>query len=158
VIGADIRKHKESDALRRKRNQAGEQLLARHTFEVPEALILRQVGHQIEHAREHMRRQGVDPDKVPWDYKKLLEDLRPGAEKAVKRALLIEAIAEKEGLAAADADVDAEIERVAQASQRPAPAVRRMLEQSGDLEGIRHSLGERRTIDFLIEKNQAKTA
>ncbi len=53
-------------------------VMAGHTFEVPEALILRQVGHQIEHAREHMRRQGVDPDKVPWDYKKLLEDLRPG--------------------------------------------------------------------------------
>jgi trigger factor len=133
-------------------------VMAGHDFEVPEALILRQVGHQIEHAREHMRRQGVDPDRVPWDYKKLLEDLRPGAQKAVKRALLIEAIAEKEGLAAADADVEAEVERVAQASQRPAPAVRRMLEQSGDLEGIRHSLDERRTIDFLIEKNPAKTA
>jgi trigger factor len=130
-------------------------VLATHAFEVPEALVLRQVGHQIEHAREHMRRQGVDPDRVPWDYKKLLEDLRPGAEKAVKRALLLEAIAEKEGLQAADADVDAEIERAAQASQRPAPAVRRMLEQSGDLQGIRHTLGERKTVDFLIEKNQA---
>jgi trigger factor len=130
-------------------------VLATHSFEVPEALVLRQVGHQIEHAREHMRRQGVDPDRVPWDYKKLLEDLRPGAEKAVKRALLLEAIAEKEGLQAGDADVDAEIERAAQASQRPAPAVRRMLEQSGDLQGIRHTLGERKTVDFLIEKNQA---
>jgi trigger factor len=133
-------------------------LLAGHTFEVPEALVLRQVGHQIEHAREHMRRQGVDPERVPWDYKKLLEDLRPGAEKAVKRALLIEAIAEKEGLQATDADVDAEVERLAQAGQRPVPAVRRMLEQSGDLDGIRHTLGERRTVDFLIEKNQANTA
>jgi trigger factor len=133
-------------------------VLANHTFEVPEALVLRQVGHQIEHAREHMRRQGVDPDRVPWDYKKLLEDLRPGAEKAVKRALLLEAIAEKEGLQAGDADVDAEVERVAQASQRPAPAVRRMLEQSGDLPGIRHTLGERKTVDFLIEKNQANPA
>jgi trigger factor len=133
-------------------------VLANHTFEVPEALVLRQVGHQIEHAREHMRRQGVDPDRVPWDYKKLLEDLRPGAEKAVKRALLLEAIAEKEGLQSGDADVDAEVERLAQASQRPAPAVRRMLEQSGDLQGIRHTLGERKTVDFLIEKNQAKPA
>ena len=133
-------------------------VLANHTFEVPEALVLRQVGHQIEHARDHMRRQGLDPDRVPWDYKKLLEDLRPGAEKAVKRALLIETIAEKEGLQAADGDVDAEVERLAQASQRPAPAVRRMLEQSGDLEGIRHTLGERKTVDFLIEKNQANTA
>lgn len=133
-------------------------VLANHTFEVPEALVLRQVGHQIEHAREHMRRQGVDPDRVPWDYKKLLEDLRPGAEKAVRRALLLEAIAEKEGLQAGDADVDAEVERLAQASQRPAPAVRRMLEQSGDLQGIRHTLGERKTVDFLIEKNQANLA
>jgi trigger factor len=133
-------------------------VLATHTFEVPEALVLRQVGHQIEHAREHMRRQGVDPDRVPWDYKKLLEDLRPGAEKAVKRALLLEAIADKEGLQAADAEVEAEIERVAQASQRPAPAVRRMLEQSGDLQGIRHTLGERKTVDFLIEKNQPTPA
>jgi len=33
-----------------------------------------------------------------------------------------------------------------------------MLEQSGDLEGIRHSLGERRTIDFLIEKNPVNSA
>jgi trigger factor len=133
-------------------------VLANHTFEVPEALVLRQVGHQIEHAREHMRRQGVDPDRVPWDYKKLLEDLRPGAEKAVKRALLLEAIAEKEALQAGDADVDAEVERLAQASQRPAPAVRRMLEQSGDLQGIRHTLDERKTVDFLIEKNQANPA
>jgi len=133
-------------------------VLANHTFEVPEALVLRQVGHQIEHARDHMRRQGVDPDRVPWDYKKLLEDMRPGAEKAVKRALLLEAIAEKEGLQAGDADVDAEVERLALASQRPAPAVRRMLEQSGDLQGIRHTLGERKTVDFLIEKNQANPA
>jgi trigger factor len=133
-------------------------VLAGHTFEVPEALVLRQVGRQVEHAREHMRRQGVDPDRLPWDYKKLLEDLRPGAEKAVKRALLIEAIAQKEGLQPADADVEAAVERLALASQRPVPAVRRMLEQNGDLEGIRHTLGERRTVDFLIEKNQANTA
>jgi len=133
-------------------------VLANHAFEVPEALVLRQVGHQIEHAREHMRRQGVDPDRVPWDYKKLLEDLRPGAEKAVKRALLLEAIAEKEALQAGDADVDAEVDRLAQASQRPAPAVRRMLEQSGDLQGLRHTLDERKTVDFLIEKNQANPA
>jgi trigger factor len=105
-----------------------------------------------------MRRQGVDPERVPWDYQRMLQEMRPGAEKAVKRALLIEAIAEKEGLQAGDGDVDAEVERLAQASQRPAPAVRRMLEQSGDLEGIRHTLGERKTVDFLIEKNQANTA
>ena len=48
--------------------------------------------------------------------------------------------------------MDAEVERIAQASQRPAPAVRRMMEKSGDLEGLRHGLRERKTLDFLIER------
>ena len=153
-----LQARREADNRRALESAVLDAVLAGHAFEVPDALVLRQVGHQIEHAREHMRRQGLDPDKVPWDYKKLLEDLRPGAEKAVKRALLIEAIADKEGLQPVDADVDAEVERIAQASQRPAPAVRRMLEQSGDLEGIRHTLGERKAVDFLIEKNPVKSA
>ena len=153
-----LQARREADNRRALEGAVLDAVLAGHTFEVPDALVLRQVGHQIEHAREHMRRQGLDPDKVPWDYKKLLEDLRPGAEKAVKRALLIEAIADKEGLQPVDADVDAEVERIAQASQRPGPAVRRMLEQSGDLEGIRHTLGERKTVDFLIEKNPVNSA
>ena len=153
-----LQARRDADNRRALENAVLDAVLAGHTFEVPEALVLRQVGHQIEHAREHMRRQGLDPDRVPWDYKKLLEDLRPGAEKAVKRALLIESIADKEGLQATDAEVDAEVERLAQASQRPAPAVRRMLEQSGELEGIRHTLGERKTVDFLIEKNPVNSA
>jgi trigger factor len=128
--------------------------LAAHDFQVPEALVLRQVGHQIEHTRERLRRQGVDPDRLPWDYKKLLEDLKPGAERAVKRALLLEAIAEKEGLAPGEDQIDAEVEKFAQASQRPAPAVKRMMEQSGDLDSLRYSLREARTMDFLIEKAQ----
>ena len=103
-----LQARREADNRRALENAVLDTVLAGHTFEVPEALILRQVGHQIEHAREHMRRQGLDPERVPWDYKKLLEDLRPGAEKAVKRALLIEAIADKEGLQPVDADVDAD--------------------------------------------------
>jgi trigger factor len=93
----------------------------------------------------------VDPDQIKWDYEKLTEELRPGALRAVRRALLLEAIAEKEGLAPADADVEAEVEKIAQASQRPAPAVRRLMEKSGDLEGLRYSLREARSLDFLIQ-------
>ena len=158
ALKAEIRKgleaRREAENRRALENAVMEAVMAGHPFEVPEALVLRHVGHQIEHARESMRRQGMDPDRVPWDYAKLIDELRPAAEHAVRRALLIEAIAEKENLAPADADVDAEVERIAQASQRPAPAVRSMLERSGDLDGIRHALRERRAADFLIEKNQ----
>jgi trigger factor len=127
-------------------------LAARQQFAVPESLILRQVGHQVEHARERLRRQGVDPDGVQWDYQKLLGELRPGAERSVRRALLLEAIGDKEEITVADAEVDAEVEKIATASQRPTPAVRRMMEKSGDLDSLRHGLRERKILDFLISR------
>jgi len=125
-------------------------LLGRHAFAVPESMIMRQIAHQVEHARERMRRQGVDPEGVQWDYPKLIGELRPGAERAVRRGLLLEAVAEREGFAPTDEVVDAEVEKLAQASQRPAPAVRRMMEKSGDLEGLRQALRERMTLEFLV--------
>jgi trigger factor len=126
--------------------------LERHPFTVPEAMVMRQIAHQVEHARERLRRQGVDPDGVQWDYQKLIGELRPGAEQAVRRALLLEAIADKEAIQVPDAEVDAEVDKIAAATQRPTPAVRRMMEKSGDLESLRHGLRERKTLDFLIER------
>ena len=130
-----------------------EAVLAGHPVEVPEALVLRQVGHLIEHTRERVRRQGMDPDKLPWDYGKLLEELKPGAVRAVRRSLVLEAIAGKEGLIPTDADVDAEVEKIAVANNRAVPAVRRIMQDSGDLDGLRHSLRETRTLEFLISKS-----
>jgi trigger factor len=158
ALRTELRKELEARRERENRHALEEAvvdaLLAGHEFQVPEALVLRQVGHLIEHARERVRRQGVDPDRLPWDYQKLLGELRPGAEKAVRRTLLLEAIAEQEGLTPTDAEVDAEIERIAEANQRPAPAVRRMMEQEGDLDGLKFSMRERRTVDFLVQHAQ----
>ena len=142
---------KEADSRRALEDKIIEALLARHEFGIPDAMVMRQVGHHIEHTRDRLRRQGVDPDRVQLDYSKLLTELRPAAEASVRRSLLLEAIGEKEEIAVGDAEIEAEIERYARASQRPAPAVRRMMEKSGDLDALRHGLRERKTLDMLIE-------
>ena len=148
-----LQSRRETENRRSLEDAVTEAVLAGHQIEVPEALVLRQVGHLIEHTRERVRRQGIDPDKLPWDYGKLLEELKPGAEKAVRRSLVLEAIAEKEGLTPTDADIDAEVEKIAVANSRPAPAVRRIMTENGDLEGLRHTLRESRTLEFLIAKS-----
>jgi len=141
------RAHDETRALQEKVVDA---VLDTHAFTVPDAMVMRQVAHQIEHAREGLRRQGIDPERVPWDYTKMIGELRPAAEKSVRRALVLEAIAEREGIAPSDADVDAEVERLAQASQRPVPAIRRMMEKSGDLDALRRGLRDRMTLEMLV--------
>jgi len=150
VKGLEARREREN--RRALEESVVDALLASHEFPVPEAMVLRQAGHAIENTRQRLRRQGVDPDKIPWDYQKMLEELKPGAERAVRRSLLLEAIADQEHLESSDAEVDAEVERIAAAGQRPAAAVRRMMEQSGDLEGLRLSLRESKVLNFLIER------
>jgi trigger factor len=152
-----LQAQREAESRRALEDKIMEALLARHEFGVPEAMVMRQVAHQVEHTRERLRRQGVDPDGIQWDYTKIVGELRPGAERAVRRALLLEAIADKEALATSAEDVDAEVEKLARASQRPAPAVRRMMEKSGDLDALRHGLRERKTLDLLVEHTRVTT-
>jgi trigger factor len=147
---------REHDEQRTLQEKVVDAVIARHEFTVPDALVMRQVAHRIEHARESVRRQGIDPERMPWDYEKLIAELRPGAEKAVRRALLLEAIADKEAIAPTDTDVDAEVEKLAQASQRPTPALRRMMEKSGDLEGLRQGIRDRMTLELLVANAKVK--
>ena len=74
----------------------------------------------------------------------------------MRRALLIEAIADREAIAPSETEVDAEVERLAQASQRPTPAVRRMMEKSGDLDGLRQGLRDRMTLELLVTNAKVK--
>jgi trigger factor len=161
AVRAEVRKQlesaREAEGRRALEDKIVQALLTRHEFGVPDAMVMRQVAHQVEHTRERLRRQGVDPDGIQWDYPKIVGELRPAAEQGVRRALLLEAIADKESIAPSDADLDAEIEKFAKASQRPAPAVRRMMEKSGDLDALRHGLREKKTLDLLIEHARIKS-
>jgi trigger factor len=132
--------------------------LARHDFVVPESLVVREVSHRIGHARESLRRQGVDPDAVRWDYQKLAAELRPDAERSVRRALLLEAIAAREELTVGEADVDAEVARLARDSGRAPQAIRSMLERGNELEGLRLTLREAKTLALLIEHAKIEPA
>ena len=126
-------------------------LLSSHDFTVPDSLVLREIAHRIGHARERLKSQGVDPDTLPWDYNQLTAELRPDAERSVRRALLLDAVAEKEDVAVDEGAVDTEIAGLAAESGRAPQAIRALLQRSGDLDGLRHRLRERKVLSFLVE-------
>ena len=127
-------------------------VLATHDVAVPESLVLREISHRIGHARERLRRDGVDPDAVPWDYPRLTTELRPDATRAVRRALLLEAIAEKEEITVSESELEAEIDRLARDSGRSVQTVRALLQRSGELEGVRFGLREAKVVKLLVEQ------
>jgi trigger factor len=128
-----------------------EAALDRHDFAVPDSLIQRDIGHRLARMEANFKRQGIDPSKLDWDFAKLAEELRPPALRAVRWALLQEAIAEREALTVTEAEVEAEIARIAQESGRAPQAVRSVLQRGGDLEHLRLGLRETRVLNLLID-------
>jgi trigger factor len=126
-------------------------VLARHDFAVPESLVQRDVANRIGRMQASLSRQGVDPARVEWDFEKLAGELRPAAVRTVRWALLQEAIAEKEELTVSEAEVEAEIARLARESGRAPQAMRSLLQRGGDLGHLALSLRESKVLTLLVD-------
>jgi trigger factor len=150
AIEADIRRHREAEAARFKRNQVGERLLAAHELEVPETLVDEELGKSLNNYARYLASQGVDLDKAEMDWRRIAEDFRPEAVKRVKRSLILEAIAKKEGLEISDVEVDAEIRRAAREQERDFADVKHHLKHDGGYEALRTSLAQDRALELVL--------
>src|SRR5438105_7749046 len=156
TIAADIRRHREAEMLRSKKNQIGERLLAVHEFDVPEALIDEELGKSLQNYARFLVSQGIDLDKAELDWQKTGEDFRPEAVKRVKRGLILEAIARKEGLLVSDVEVDAEIRRAANEGDREFADVKHRLRHDGGYEALRGSLLQEKALELVLKEVKAK--
>ena len=95
AIAADIRRHKEMEIVREKRNQVGDALIAAHEFDVPETLVEEELGKSLQNYARFLASQGIDLEKADLDWRRIGEDFRPEAVKRVRRGLILEAIARK---------------------------------------------------------------
>jgi trigger factor len=131
-----------------------EELVNRNQFPVPESLVDHQVTARLERGFRALAAQGMRPEDMrKMDFGRLRTAQRDAALREVKASLILEKIAEKENIETSDAEVDAEIERLAQQSRQPAEAVRKKLTDDGGLERIRERMRNEKTLDFLYKRS-----
>ncbi len=122
-----------------------DKLLDTHQFEIPESML----NHELAGIISEMRASGKD-DRSD---EALNEELRPGAEKSVKASLLMDMIGEKEGTAVSEDEVREEIAGMAQRFHiAPENIIKYYVTRDGSLEGLRHSLFERKVLALLLAK------
>jgi trigger factor len=155
TIGADILKHRQAEALRFKRTQVGDKLLAAHELEVPESLVEDELGKSLNNYARYLASQGVNLEEAQLDWKKLGEEFRPEAVKRVKRSLILEAIARKEEIVVSDVEVDAEIRRAAREQEREFADVKHHLKHEGGYEALRASMAQDKALELVLR--EAKT-
>jgi trigger factor len=88
--------------------------------------------------------------------KETMDVLRPGAERAVKRTLVIDRIAEMEGLKASEEELDERVEEIAKANETSPAEVYANLQKSGRLDSLEHQITEQKVFDYLKEQSQIK--
>ena len=136
-------------ADREAKNALIEALVARASFEVPDALVERHMLARTENAARGLALQGIDPTKVGMDWTEYRDAQRDESLKAAKADILLDEIARREGIEVLDAEVDAEVTRFAERMRRPKETVRKQMEQNGDLSALRARIREEKTLDLL---------
>ena len=153
-LKADLIKYAESDADARLRNNAIAKLIEDNAFEIPGVLIENQARNLLNNFAQDLQQRGVDLNKVESQFIEMAySNMRTQAERDVRGALLLDKVAELEKVEVSEAEVDEEIQKLADYYRASAEEIRTSLEkQGGGVENIRNNLKTRKSIEAVIAK------
>jgi trigger factor len=156
-IRENLEAHKEHEQMSQGREKILEQLVARHDFPVPEALIEGQMDVRLERVVRSLAAQGVDPRAVNVDWVSLRRKQRDNAINDVKAELLLDRIATAENIEATGEDVEKEIDALAERSGESGTALRARLTKQGALDRMKSKLRSDKVIDWLYRTSRIET-
>jgi trigger factor len=131
-----------------------DRLVEGHDFPIPEAYVERQIENQVRAQLSNLAGRGVDPNSLNVDWTKIKESQRDEAARNVKASLLLEKISEREGIRAAQEEVDREVQRIARQEREAVAVTRARLEKDGALGRIAGHIQTEKTLQFLLEQAQ----
>jgi trigger factor len=144
----DLGKEAESRAESAVRSQLLDFVLEANPFDVPDSMVDRYLDSVLEDAK------GLDEERAA----ELRTSLKPEAERAVKRILIIDRIAETQGLKASEDAIDERVESLAERSKTTPAEVYARLQKSGQLESLEREITEEMVFEFLKEQSEITEA
>ena len=160
---ADIRKKlqekKEQDAKVENENNVIEKVVENAQMELPQPMVDTPAREMVENYARRLQSQGLNIN----DYmkytgmtpEKLMEQMRPEAEKRIKTRLVLEKVVEVENVEVSDEKLDEQINEIAASYKLDGAKLKEMMGER-EKEQIREDLKVQAAIDLLVE--QAKLA
>jgi trigger factor len=153
-----IREGMEHDRRHAAERESKDKLLAelvrRHEFEVPEALVDHQIDVRLERGLRALAAQGMkSEDMKKMDFSRLRAGQRDQAVQEVKASLLLDKIADQEKIEVGDDEIDREIQALAKQTDQAPDAIRARLTRDGALDRIRNRIRNEKALDFLYRQS-----
>ena len=127
-------------------------LASRVPFEIPASLIEREIDRRLEDFASRLMQQNLDPRQAGIDWGAFRESQRAVSKEAVGGALVLDEVARKEAIAVSDKEIEQEIGRYAQRTDRSAAAVRATLEKEGGISRIYAGLRREKSVDHVMAR------
>ena len=147
TVRKDLGEHAAREADAGVRSQLIEQIAAANAFDVPPSWVNQMIQAYLEVYQ-------VTEDERD----RFITEFQPVAERQVRRDLIIDTLAERENLAASEADVDARVAEVAQKRGAEPGQVYASLQKAGRLKEIERSITEDKVFAWLLERNTVEQA
>jgi trigger factor len=157
-VRQDLEDEGREAAERQTRTEVLKKLAERVPFEVPAALVDREVDRRVEDFARRLIDQRIDPRQTNIDWAAFREGQREPARESVASALVLDEISRREQIGVSENELDEELGKYAEGSGLTVPAVRARLEQEGGLarvaaglrreKALAHVLGQARIVEL----------
>jgi len=142
AVRKDLEENARRDADASVRQQLLDEIAGANPFAVPPSWVGQLIDGYVQAYR------------VPDDEReRFAGEFRPIAERQVRRDLILDSIAEKEGLRATEADLDDRIAELARKRNADPGQVYASLQKAGRLKEIEQGLTEEKVFKWLLERN-----
>jgi trigger factor len=146
AVRSDMERHAEHEIEAGMRQQLIDQIIAANAFDVPKSWVQQFVQNYAE------------AYQVPEDQREQFSgEFRSMAERQIRRDLVIETIAEKEGLTATEKDLDERIAEQAEKRGVNPGQIYAQMEKSGRLKEMERSITEDKVFKWLMDRNDVST-
>jgi len=157
-VRKQIRENMEAERKHTAEREAKDKLIAelvkRNEFEVPEALVDRQIDLRLERGLRALAAQGMKmEDMKKMDLPRLRAGQRDQAVQDVKSSLLLDRIAELEKIDVSEDEMNRELDSLAAQTKQSSETVRARLTQDGGLDRIRNRIRSEKTLEFLYHQS-----
>ncbi len=158
-IKARLTERKEKEAKDEKEAAVIDAIVKDSDMEIPEAMLATQQRQMVDEFAQRIHMQGLSIDQyfqfTGTTQDKMVEQVRPQAEKRIKSRLVLEAIAKAENITASDEDYEDEIKVMAEAYQMEPDKVKEMLPEKS-IAQIKEDIAVRKAAEFVVSKAKEK--
>ena len=155
-VKKNIKERKERTGKEKKENQAVDQAIENAQMDIPEAMIEFQIRQMADDFARRIQQQGLTVEQyfqfTGMTAEKMMEEMRPQAEKSIKTRLVLEAIVKAENIEVSDERVEEELTKMAEAYQMEVEKLKEFMGEN-EKKQIKEDLAVQEAITLLVNES-----